>query len=43
MIIRLLDRGREALISGTLREGPFSEEMMETAYETKKEDSIAGN
>ncbi len=36
MIIRFVDRGKEALISGTLRADPFSEEMMETAYETGK-------
>ena len=43
MIIRLVDRGRSALISGTLRSDPFSEEMMEAAYETRKKEPIAGN
>ena len=43
MIIRLVDRGRIALISGTLRTDPFSEEMMEAACETRRRESIAGN
>jgi hypothetical protein len=32
MIIRLVDRGKKAMISGTLRTDPFSEEMMEDAH-----------
>ena len=43
MIIRLLKRRRDSLISGTLRTGPFSEEMMEVVYETRKRELIAGN
>ena len=43
MIIRLVDRGKEALISGTLRTDPFSEEMMDSAYETRKNETIVRN
>ena len=43
MIIKLVDTGKEALISGTLRTDPFSEEMMETAYETRKKETMAEN
>ena len=43
MIIRLVDRGKEALISGTLRTDPFSEEMMDSVYETRKNETIVRN
>ena len=43
MIIRLVDRGRSALVSGTLRTNQFPEEMVEVVCETRKRESIAGN
>ena len=30
-ILELVDKGKESLISGTLRTGPFSDEVMEKA------------
>jgi hypothetical protein len=41
-IIRLVDRRKEALISGTLRKDTFTEETIEPAYEIRKMWSISG-
>lgn len=36
VILSLVDRGTDALISGKLMADPFSDEMMEAAYETSE-------
>ena len=41
-VLELVDMGKKRLISGTLRNDPFSDEMMEMAYAERKAELASG-